>query len=264
MDLLKKELAPITEAAWKEINEASKEIFDTDLSARKFVDVEGPRGLEFASVPTGRLDIPDKQGDGKILFGIREVQPVVEVRAAFELDRWELDNIERGAGDINLDQLEKAAKRLAEFEENTIYNGLKKANIRGLRQDPDPSAPKFAEKPEAILQTVTEAVTRLKTKSIEGPYSLVLDAPSWETLSSLVKGYPLRRQLEQVLGGKLIFAPHLEGAFVVSMRGGDFKLTLGQDISIGYEMHTRNSVQLYFMEAFTFQVFDEDAIVYMK
>ncbi|MDT8394019.1 MAG: family 1 encapsulin nanocompartment shell protein [Bacteroidales bacterium] len=264
MDLLKRELAPITDAAWDEINEQSKEIFKTDLSARKFVDIEGPKGLEFSAVPTGRLEIPDKQVAGELLFGIRELQPVVEVRSAFTLDLWELDNIERGAGDVNLDALEKAARRLADFEEKAIYNGLKKANIRGLKQTSGHPPVNFAEKPEDILHTVVEAVTRLKTVSIEGPYSLILDAERWGKVSAIVNGYPLRLQLEQVLGGSLIFAPHIDGAFVVSMRGGDFRLTLGQDISIGYEMHTQKNVQLYFTEAFTFRALDPDAIIYMK
>jgi uncharacterized linocin/CFP29 family protein len=264
MDLLKKELAPVTEAAWKEINEQSKEIFNTDLSARKFVDVLGPKGLEFAAVSTGRLVIPEKQKTDELLYGIREVQPVVEVRSAFELDLWELDNIERGAGNVDLEALEKAAHRLAGFEEKAIYNGLGKAGIRGLKESSGHPSIDFAEKPDAILHRVTEAVTRLKTASVEGPYSLILNAGHWEMVSSIFNGYPLRRQLDQVLGGSLIFAPHLDGTFLVSMRGGDFRLTLGQDISIGYEMHTRNAVRLYFTEAFTFQVIDPDAFIYLK
>jgi uncharacterized linocin/CFP29 family protein len=263
MDILKKELAPITDAAWSEINEQAKEIFNTDLSARKFIDVESPRGLEFGAVSTGRLNIPDKQVAEELLYGIRDVQPIVEVRSAFDLDLWELDNIERGAGDIPMESLEKAARRLATFEEKAIYEGLKKANIRGLKQSSGHTMT-FADKPEDILNTVIEAVTQLKTASVDGPYSLVLDKNSWMKVSSIVNGYPLRLQLEEVLGGSLIFAPHLEGTFVASTRGGDFKLTLGNDISIGYEMHTRNTVNLFFTEAFTFRVLDSDAIIYLK
>ncbi|MDZ7741131.1 MAG: family 1 encapsulin nanocompartment shell protein [Bacteroidota bacterium] len=264
MDILKKQLAPITEKAWEEINEQAAEVFYSDLSVRKFADVEGPVGLDKGGLPLGKLKIPRNQDKNELQYGVQEVQAFIEVRTSFKLDLWELDNIERGARDIDLEPLEKAAKRLAAFEENTIYEGLKNANVSGLMKKSEHEVIAFPEDPANILHAVTEAVTKLKTSSIEGPYSLVLDIQKWEKISAYVNGYPLRLQLEEILGGKLILAPNLKGALVVSERGGDFKLTLGQDISIGYEAHTRNEVQLYFSEAFTFQVLEAAAIVLMK
>ncbi|MCF8398443.1 MAG: bacteriocin family protein [Bacteroidales bacterium] len=264
MDILKKQLAPITEAAWEEINEQASEVFKSDLSARKFADVDGPNGLDMGAIPAGRLHIPKNQDKKELQYGIQEVHPLIEVRTAFKLDLWELDNIERGAKDIDLDPLEKAAKRLAAFEENAIYEGLKNANIKGLKNMAENQAHDFPEDSSKILHAVTEALSVLKTSAIEGPYSLVLDVEKWENISTFVHGYPLRQQLEHILGGSLILAPNLKGAFVVSERGGDFKITLGKDISIGYETHDRNNVQLYFTEAFTFQVIDPAAFVLLK
>jgi uncharacterized linocin/CFP29 family protein len=59
-------------------------------------------------------------------------------------------------------------------------------------------------------------------------------------------------------------APFVEDAFLVSDRGGDFEMVIGQDISIGYESHTQKEVQLYFTESFTFHVVDPDAVVVFK
>lgn len=264
MDLLKKKLAPITDEAWEEINDQAKDVFNTDLSVRKYADVEGPKGLKMGAVPVGRLTIPGNQKDKQLLYGIQQVQPLVEIRSSFKLDLWELDNVNRGAKDIDLGPLEKAARKMAEFEEKTLYNGLKEAGINGLIKSSEHKALNFPVEAENILHVVTEAVTSLKVAAVEGPYSLVLDTDKWEIISSYINGYPLRLQLEELLGGSLIFAPHLNGAVVVSERGGDFRITLGKDISIGYETHDRNEVQLYFTEAFTFQVIDPAAVILIK
>ncbi len=264
MDLLKKQLAPITDEAWEEINDQAKEVFTSDLSVRKFADVDGPHGLDMGAIPVGRVAIPKNQESKDLLYGIQQVQPLIEIRSAFKLELWELDNIERGAADIDLEPLEKAARKLAAFEENTIYDGLKNANIKGLKNSSEHQPLKFPDAPSGIMNTITSAVTKLKTASIEGPYSLVLDADKWEIIASNVNGYPLRFRLEKLLGGSIILAPNLKGAILVSERGGDLKLTLGQDISIGYEAHDRNEVQLYFTEAFTFQVIDPASFVVLK
>ncbi len=45
----------------------------------------------------------------------------------------------------------------------------------------------------------------------------------------------------------------MDGAVVVSLRGGDFELTVGQDFSIGYLDHDAESVTLYLEESLTFR-----------
>ncbi|MFW5687761.1 MAG: family 1 encapsulin nanocompartment shell protein, partial [Bacteroidota bacterium] len=132
MDILRKSLAPISDKAWKEINETSKDVLTSVLSARKFVDVEGPKGWDFAALSTGRIDVPENQ-DGALEYGVHQVLPLVEVRIPFELNIWELDNVARGAEDIDLDSLEEAAREIAKFEENAIFEGFKAANIKGLK-----------------------------------------------------------------------------------------------------------------------------------
>lgn len=264
MDILKKELAPITTEAWEEIIETASDVFKAHLSVRKFADVNGPHGLQLGAVSQGRLHMPENQKTKGLRYGMQKVQPLVEARVSFSLDIWELDNIMRGAEDIDLDALEGAAKKMAEFEETTIYNGLADANLKGLKKSSENKPVEFPEDPSKILHAVTEAVAKMKSEAVEGPYSLIVDMEKWEKISSYVEGYPLRLQLGNILEGKIILAPHLNGAFLVSERGGDFRLTLGQDISIGYESHDQNNVQLYFTESFTFQVLDPAAIILFK
>ena len=57
----------------------------------------------------------------------------------------------------------------------------------------------------------------------------------------------------------IIWAPAIDGAFLLSTRGGDYELHLGQDLSIGYLSHDATSVQLYFQESLTFLVQTSEA-----
>jgi uncharacterized linocin/CFP29 family protein len=48
---------------------------------------------------------------------------------------------------------------------------------------------------------------------------------------------------------------------VLSLRGGDFLLDSGQDLSIGYLDHSATSVTLYLEESFSFRVLEPAAAV---
>jgi uncharacterized linocin/CFP29 family protein len=53
----------------------------------------------------------------------------------------------------------------------------------------------------------------------------------------------------------------IDGAFVLTTRGGDFELHIGQDVSIGYLSHTDSAVRLYLQESFTFLLLTSEAAV---
>jgi uncharacterized linocin/CFP29 family protein len=53
----------------------------------------------------------------------------------------------------------------------------------------------------------------------------------------------------------------VDGAVVMSVRGGDFELTVGQDFSIGYLEHDATSVRLCLLESMTFRVLTPEAAV---
>ncbi|MBN1542470.1 bacteriocin family protein [candidate division KSB1 bacterium] len=261
MDFLKKSLAPITAEAWSEIESQAKTVLRSRLTARKFVDVDGPKGLNVGAVTLGRLDIPTQQKKNDVQYGIHQVLPLIETRTQFRLKIWELDNLARGAEDIDLSPLDSAAIKIAEFEERAIYYGFKAAKVPGLKAEsayPLKSCPKNAQ--EAICG-IPEGIRLLKEAAVEGPYSLVANPKKWQEINSYGQGYPLNKQLKDILEGEIILCPSIEGLFLVSKRGGDFRLTLGTDLSIGYESHTADEVQLYFTESFTFQVFEPAAVV---
>ncbi len=263
MDILRKSMAPVSDEAWAEINATAKEVLSSVLSARKFVDVDGPRGWNFAALSTGRIHVPEGQ-KGAVKYGIHQVLPLVEARIPFELNIWELDNVARGAEDIDLAALEEAARKIAQFEESVIYDGFKPGSVSGLKGSSVNEVLTFPEAGEEIIGVVSQALASLKAASVEGPYSLVLSTEKWQRVNSYVRGYPLRKQLESLLGGSIIMAPYVKDAYLVSERGGDLKMVIGQDLSIGYESHNGKTVKLYFTESFTFQVIEPAAVAVFK
>ncbi len=97
MDILRRAASLITPEAWAELDGQAKKVLTANLSARKFVDVEGPKGWSYSAHPTGRLDVAQKQPKDGVQFGVNRVLPLVEARHTFDMDIWELDNISRGA-----------------------------------------------------------------------------------------------------------------------------------------------------------------------
>ncbi|MCD8556671.1 MAG: bacteriocin family protein [Bacteroides graminisolvens] len=261
MNILKKSLAPVTDKGWNEITERIKDILDTHLTARKFVDIDGPNGLEFGGVSTGRLIIPENQPDGGVNYGIREMLPLVEVRKPFELDMWELDNVERGAKDIDLSALDKAAKEFALFEETAIYEGFEPAKIKGLNGSSCQPKASLSLQPEEFLKAIGSQVNNLSRESVSGPYTLVINAAQWINLLNLSEGYPVLKQLREIVGGKVLISHNNSSSYLVSERGGDYELVIGQDISCGYEGFENNKVKLYLSSSFTFRVLSPEAVV---
>ena len=96
-----------------------------------------------------------------------------------------------------------------------------------------------------------------------GPYNLLLPADLYtEVTETTDHGYPVHDHIQRILGdGSIIWAPALDDALLVSARGGDYELHLGQDTAIGYTSHTAETVDLYLRETLTFRVNTSEASV---
>ena len=267
MDILKRELAPIPAEAWMEIDEQSIRSLKAIMSARKVIDVTGPMGTDFPGVPEGRLEFPKKQPKDAVTYGIHKVHHLVETRITFELDVIELDNVVRGARDVDLASLEEAAKNIAIFEESVIYHGLPEANIRGLALCSEGECLSMGSKPEQLLEAIAEGITVFTGRSVEGPYAFVVGPKLWSLMSAHLQGYPVKMQAENILGGQVVLSPYLTGkyeneAFMLSQRGGDLEIILGQDMAVGYHSHSSDKVKLYFTESFTFRILEPAAVIH--
>ncbi len=261
MNNLHRELAPISEAAWSQIEEEASRTLKRYLAGRRVVDLEGPGGVALSAVSTGHLRNIEPSGDG-ILARQREVNALVELRVPFDLDRQQIDDVERGAKDADWQPAKDAARRIAFAEDRAIFDGYAAAGIEGVRQgtsNPVMTLPAdVRDYPDAIAQ----AVSQLRLVGVNGPYSVLLSADAYTGLSETRDhGYPVLEHIKRLIDGEIIWAPAIEGAFVLTTRGGDFGLYVGQDVSIGYSSHTDAAVRLYLQETFTFLLLTTEAAV---
>ena len=264
MNHLHRELAPISETVWGEIESEAKRTLTAMLGARKIVDFVGPKGLGKSAVRTGRRQAIASGPEKGVEASIRELQPLVEVRVPFELDRKELDAIDRGAKDADLDPVVAAAQRAARFEDRAIFHGHAPALIRGICESAPAEPISLTQNYEDYPLAVARAVSRLRAAGVDRPYAIALGQQCFVGITETTKGgYPVIQHVKRLLDGPLVWAPALDGAAVVSMRGDDFELTVGQDLSIGYLDHDREKVQLYIEESFTFRVLSPHAAVPM-
>lgn len=266
MDLLKRTLAPITEDAWREIDALASRALRSRLTARALVDFSGPHGWTCAAVNLGRLHVPEEQTVEGLVWGTRTVLPLVEVRVPCVLNRWELDNVSRGAQDADLTPLVEAAQRIADFEETLIYRGFSPAGVTGLVGAATQTVPVPRPDAETLWSSAAQAKGALTAVGLSGPFALVLDRSLFDLVESgTLNGYPLRSALDKLLeGGKMACSPVLEGGVLLSLHGGAFELTVGQDLSIGYQAHDTKTVSLFFTESLTFRVLEPEAVVALE
>jgi len=261
MNNLYRELAPVSEAAWDAIEEEAKRTLKRHLAARRVVDVEGPKGVDFSAVGTGHTQGIAAPGEG-IQALKREVKALVELRVPFELSRQAIDDVERGATDSDWSPEKDAARTIAFAEDNSVFEGYDAAGIQGIRQGNSNTALKLPSSVRGYPDVVAQAVSQLRLAGVNGPYTLVLGSdPYTAVYGGSDEGYPVLQHIHRLIDGDIIWAPAIKGGFVLYTRGGDFELDLGQDISIGYLSHSETTVRLYLQESFTFRLLTTEAAV---
>jgi len=253
-------LEPIPPKAWDEIKKEATDVLKSALSARKIIDIEGPKGMDHPAVPLGRLEIPEEGQEQDLRYGIHSIMPMIELKSLFTLNIHEIETIARGARDVNLDPVQHAADKLAVAEDRIVYQGFKKAGINGLANSSDYKKVKWPDKITEIPQVITETVLMLQQQNIDGPYSLVIDSDKWDELYRMNGSYPLIEQIKEIVDGHIVLNKSTKDSMLVSERGDDFILTLGQDISMGYEYQEQENLRMYLLESFSFMVVEPRAV----
>ena len=265
MNHLLRSHAPISDAVWSLLDEEARERLTPALAARKLVDFSGPLGWEHSATNLGRTS-PLASGPCEGVAGLqRRVLPLVEVRADFELSRSELRDADRGADDVDLEALDKAAHQIAVAENVAVFHGWHGA-MTGIGEASPHEPTPLGDATDAYPRHVAGAVDRLLSSGVTGPYGLALGREQYRRVVETAEngGYPLLDHLRKIVEGPIVWAPGVEGAVVLSLRGGDFVFECGQDLSIGYASHNSEVVQLYLEESFSFHVATPEAAVALK
>jgi uncharacterized linocin/CFP29 family protein len=267
VDRLHRDIAPVSTRAWSRIDEEAKDRLTPLLAARRVADWHGPRGWEYSALPVGRTDKlagpPGVTGDA-VRTRQRRVLALAEVRVPFEISRDEIEDADRGARDLAFDDLNRAARTAAEIENRAVFHGWPEAGIEGILPAASATGSPLGADPRGYPEAVAAAVNQLRLAGVEGPYALAVATDTYTAVieSTEATGYLLVDHLSRILGGgPVVWTPGLDGGVVLSQRGGDFQLHVGQDLSIGYSHHGADAVHLFLEESFTFQVAEPDAAV---
>jgi uncharacterized linocin/CFP29 family protein len=261
MNHLLRSNAPISDAGWQLLDEEARERLSPALAARKLVDFSGPLGWEHSATKFGRTEpLAAAPADG--VSGLRRrVLPLVELRADFALSRAELEDADRGADDTDLGPLDRAAHQIAVAENAAVFHGWPAA-ITGIAEVSPHGAEPLGDAPAAYPRQIAGAVQQLLGNGVAGPYGLALGGDHYrQVIETTERGDTLLDHLRKILEGPIIWAPGIDGAVVISLRGGDFLFESGQDISIGYDSHDNDVVRLYLQESFSFRVATPEAAV---
>jgi uncharacterized linocin/CFP29 family protein len=265
---LRRHDAPFGRDVWQRLDEEADQAFGTYRSMRKLMDIEGPYGWEKSAVSLGRVRAAraEELNVEGLELQQRRVQPLLELRVPFAVARAELEAIERGAEDPELGAVVEACRRVALAEDRIVLYGHDDTATRGIAGD-SPHAPIVL--PSDVTGypgSVAEAIERLHIAGVAGPYALAL-GPSWYdalTRTTGSGGYPVLEHLRRLIDGQPIWSPALEGGLVISRRGGDYRLVLGQDAVIGYRGHDAEHVHFYVEESMTFRLLAPEASVQLK
>ncbi len=262
MNHLMRGLAPVSDTAWAEIEDEAKRTLKVTLAARKVVDFVGPRGWAASAVDLGRAK-PLRSALGRnVSARLREVQPLVELQVPFKLSLAELEAIDRGAADADLGPVVEAARTIAMAEDAAIFHGYGTAGITGIVEAAAGNALKLPKSFATFPELVAESVSKLRDAGVAEPYAIVLSAACYKKVTETTRdGFPVLNHVRRLVDGPLVWAPGIKGAVVMSLRGGDFELTVGQDLSIGYAAHSASEVSLYLEESFTFRALAPEAAV---
>lgn len=263
MSDLRRSLAPVPEEAWREIDGQAAAALRVQLAARKLVEVSEPLGWGTSAVSLGRVEALGEAPAKGVHAQRRAVLPLMELRAPFALARAELDAAARGAKDPELGPLLEAARAIAAAEDRTVFHGLREAGITGIAEAAADAALGLPEAAEGWPAVLAQAADALRAASVEGPYGLALGASAYTALTRATSsgGFPVVEHVRRLLDGPLVWAPALEGGLVLSLRGGDFELVLGEDLSVAYLDHDTEEVRFELRELFTFRALGPEAAV---
>ena len=262
MDHLLRALAPITDSGWQALDHEARQRLTPALAARALTDFSGPHGWKHSATNLGRTQDAASPHDG-VLAVRRRVLPLAELRADFTVSLQELRDQDRGAVDADLSSLDRAAHQIAVAENTAVFHGWSDADITGVAGASPHTPQQLGEDAESYTRAVAGAVERLLRSGVGGPYGMALGREQYRRVVETAEhgGCLLLDHLRKILDGPIVWAPGVNGAVVLSLRGGDFMFDCGQDLELGYERHDADTVHLYIQESFSFVTATPDAAV---
>lgn len=267
MEWLRRNAAPLSEKAWKEIDETAAAMFKQTVVARRIVDFDGPRGWNHVATQLGTFK-PETVStqSGKVRFSLPDALLLTEIRSDFTLSWSDIDIFERVGPTLESKAIEESARETALAEDGLVFFGSSQS--AGLLKHHD--TPRIAlsdwSVPGRVVTDILAAVEKLDALGIKGPYEVVLSPHHYYSyLRQTGEGgaYPAAKQLGIVIE-KVHNSPVIDGAALFSTRGGDFLLTVGGDFTVGYRSHNDTAVHLFCVETVAAQLLTPEAVCLIR
>lgn len=264
MDILRRASAPLSDRTWQELERAVAMTARHLMAARRVATFDGPRGWDYVASPLGTIS-PCRPHDEGVLVCMPDVVLLTQLRADFSLPWSAIEVFERGGPALDTDPAEKAAREVALAEDRiALYGDPVGSGFLSLKSSPTSALHSWAD-PRMIVSDLVKARHVLDQLSIPGPYEVVLSVPRYLAyLSAYDGGDPVRAYLEPFIAGVHRSAVMSEGGALFSTRGGDFILTVGGDLSVGYRHHDQESVHLFCLETMTAQAITPEAVCLLR
>ncbi len=266
MNHLLRSLAPITETSWSVLDREAIDHLLPALDARRLIDFSGPHGWHHSATNLGRTTPLAADPTMGVTVAQRRVLPLVELQTPFRVARAEIADLERGALDVSLADLDEAARRIALAENTAIFLGVEPAGMIGIAAASPHTPIPLGSECQRYPAQVAKAAEVLLRAGIAGPYGIALSPAIYTSVVETTEhgGYPIFDHLGRILGGPIIRVPGIDDAVVLSLRGEDFLFESGQDLSVGYERTDESHVYLYLEESFSFRVATPEAALVLS
>jgi uncharacterized linocin/CFP29 family protein len=261
--LQRRTAAPISERVWKEIDTAVRKAAVHVLAGRRVADFDGPKGWDYVASRLGTLrPAHTSRSAGSARLSVPEVALLTEIRADFSLPWIAVETFERGAPALETTAAETAARDVAEAEDQLVFFGNgEQAGFITSKESPQVTLGTWTEPGRAVADLMG-AVDTLDRSGISGPYTAILDTKHfndfWKAQASS-GGYPASEQIKE-----RIHAVHrsgvLAGGALFSLRGGDFVITVGGDLTVGYRWHDVDALHLFCVETIASQLLTPEAV----
>jgi uncharacterized linocin/CFP29 family protein len=264
MDILRRDSAQLSDAVWKELDEAAATSARNVMTARRIATFDGPRGWDYIATPLGTMKACET-GDGKAVVCVPEIALLAQIRADFSLPWSAVEAFERGGPALDTAPAEDAAREVALAEDRLAYSGLPVGT--GFLEDPESPSIRLGDwvDPVRVINDLVQAVEMLDRLTVPGPYEAVLSPDRYYAyLTAANRGYPVPRHTKNIIAEVHRSLVMRDGGALFSMRGGDFILTVGGDLAVGYRSHDRDALHLFCVETLAPQTLSPEAVCLLK
>jgi uncharacterized linocin/CFP29 family protein len=264
MDILRRESAPLSSRVWKELDEAAVTAAKNVMTARRIATFDGPRGWDYIATPLGTMKACATR-EGKAVVCIPEVALLAQLRADFALPWSAVEAFERGGPALDAEPAEGAAREVGLAEDRLAYTGQPVGT--GFLEDPGSPRIKLGDwsDPARVIADLVHAVETLDRLTVPGPYEAVLSPDRYYAyLAAANRGYPVPRHTKNIISEVHRSLVMQDGGALFSMRGGDFILTVGGDLAVGYRSHDKDALQLFCTETLAPQTLEPEAVCVLE